>query len=60
MLSEIDVEKAPKEADRSVTVAFMVPEAVLQLVYKENIAEIGEEVRARLTRVRDSLAVDAR
>ncbi|MBC7983433.1 MAG: DUF302 domain-containing protein [Candidatus Obscuribacterales bacterium] len=38
-----------------VTVSFMDPVAVLSLVDKEDVRLVGEEVRAKLERVRDSL-----
>jgi uncharacterized protein (DUF302 family) len=38
-----------------VTVAFMDPVAVLQLVEREEIAQLAREVRGRLERVRDAL-----
>jgi uncharacterized protein (DUF302 family) len=41
--------------DGSVIVAFMDPAAVLSLVDKPEIHELGKEVRSRLERVRDSL-----
>ena len=44
-----------EEEDKTVTVAFMDPAAVLQLVDKAGIGELAQEVRARLERVRDSL-----
>jgi uncharacterized protein (DUF302 family) len=44
-----------EEEDTSVTVAFMDPAAVLEIVNREEIAELGMEVRARLERVRDAL-----
>ena len=44
-----------REGDEGVTVAFMDPAAVLQLVDKTEIHELGKEVRSRLERVRDSL-----
>ena len=44
-----------REGDDGVTVAFMDPAAVLQLVDKPEVHELGQEVRARLERVRDSL-----
>ncbi|MDH5649923.1 MAG: DUF302 domain-containing protein [Gammaproteobacteria bacterium] len=44
-----------QEEDGKVTVAFMDPAAVLELVNKEEINEIGMEVRQRLERVRDLL-----
>ena len=42
-------------ADGSIVVAFMDPEAVLQLVDLPGIAELAKEVKGRLERVRDSL-----
>ena len=45
-----------EEDDGSVTVAFMDPAAVLGLVDREEVTRLGEEVRARLQRVRDALA----
>ena len=44
-----------EEDDGSVTVAFMDPGAVLGLVDKEGVAQLGNEVRSRLERVRDAL-----
>lgn len=44
-----------EEADKKITVSFMDPVAVLQLVGKPEIAALGKEVRARLERVRDKL-----
>ncbi len=44
-----------EEENGTVTVAFMDPEAVLDLVDKPEIKEIAMEVKARLVRVRDSL-----
>jgi uncharacterized protein (DUF302 family) len=44
-----------EEADQSVTVAFMDPEAVLNLVDNAGVAELAQEVRSRLTRVCDAL-----
>ena len=38
-----------------VTVSFMDPVAVLSLVDKEDVRVVGQEVRAKLERVRDSL-----
>jgi uncharacterized protein (DUF302 family) len=46
---------AREEADGSVTVGFMDPQAVLEFVGNERIAEIAKEVRTRLNRVRDAL-----
>lgn len=44
-----------EEPDKKITVAFMDPVAVLQLVKKPGIDTLAKEVRARLERVRDSL-----
>ena len=44
-----------EEADKSITVAFMDPEAVLKLVDKPEVADIGTEVRALLQKVCTSL-----
>lgn len=44
-----------EEENGTVTVAFMDPEAVLDLVDKPEMKEIAREVKARLVRVRDSL-----
>jgi uncharacterized protein (DUF302 family) len=44
-----------QEEDGGVTVAFMDPVAVLQLVEGEHIAEMARDVKGRLQRVRDSL-----
>ncbi len=44
-----------EEEDGTVTVAFMDPAAVLGLVNKPEVASLGEEVRAKLLRVRDAL-----
>jgi uncharacterized protein (DUF302 family) len=44
-----------EEADASITVAFMDPEAVLKLVDKPEVTTIGKEVRAHLQRVCASL-----
>ena len=45
-----------EEADGTIIVAFMDPEAVLQLVGKPRVAEIAAHVRGRLDRVRDALS----
>lgn len=45
-----------EEADKSVTVAFMDPIAVLKLTDNPAITEIAKDVRGRLERVRDKLA----
>ena len=44
-----------EEADASITVAFMDPEVVLQLVDKPEVHALGKEVRALLQRVCASL-----
>ncbi len=44
-----------EEADGTIVVAFMDPQAVLQLVDNPEVAEIASEVRGRLERVRDAL-----
>jgi uncharacterized protein (DUF302 family) len=44
-----------EEESGAVTVAFMDPEAVLGLVEREGVAELAQEVRTRLERVRDAL-----
>lgn len=44
-----------EEDDGSVTVAFMDPQAVLDLVQQPGIHELAGEVKARLERVRDAL-----
>jgi uncharacterized protein (DUF302 family) len=45
-----------EEANGSITVAFMDPEAVLKLVEKAEVTAIGREVRAHLQRVCASLS----
>jgi len=45
-----------EEGDKTVTVGFMDPSAVLRLTDNPEIATIAHEVRARLERVRDRLA----
>lgn len=44
-----------QEKDDSITVAFMDPVAVLQLVQGEKIAQMARDVKQRLERVRDTL-----
>ncbi|MFN2350131.1 MAG: DUF302 domain-containing protein [Thioalkalivibrio sp.] len=44
-----------EEEDGTVTVAFMDPQAVLDLVEQPGIHELAGEVKARLERVRDAL-----
>jgi uncharacterized protein (DUF302 family) len=44
-----------EEADGAVTVAFMDPSAVLQLVDKPGVDQLAAEVRGRLERVRDAV-----
>ena len=46
-----------EEADGAITVAFMDPEAVLQLVDKPEVHALGKEVRALLQRVCTGLKV---
>jgi uncharacterized protein (DUF302 family) len=43
------------EEDGTITVAFMDPEAVLNLVDRDDIAELAKEVRSRLLRVRQAI-----
>lgn len=45
-----------EEEDGSITVAFMDPAAVLQLVDKEGVEVLAETVRAKLMKVRDALS----
>ncbi len=45
-----------EEEDGSVTVAFMDPASVLDLVGRDEIGDLAGEVRAKLQRVKDSLA----
>ena len=45
-----------EEEDGGITVAFMDPKAVLQLVERPEVAELAATVRAKLERVRDALA----
>ena len=44
-----------EEEDGSITVSFMDPEAVLDLVNKPEVSELGRLVKAKLQRVRDAL-----
>lgn len=44
-----------EEEDGSVTVGFMDPAAVLGLVQRPELAQLGAEVRGRLERARDAL-----
>lgn len=44
-----------EENDGGITVAFMDPEAVLDLVGKDDIAATATEVKSRLLRVRDAI-----
>lgn len=46
-----------EDDDGSITIAFMDPAAVLKLVEKEGVAQLADEVRARLQRVADALTV---
>jgi uncharacterized protein (DUF302 family) len=45
-----------EEDDGTMTVGFMDPSAVLGLVDKDEITEIGMEIRSRLQRVKDALS----
>jgi uncharacterized protein (DUF302 family) len=45
-----------EEDDGSITVAFMDPSAVLQLVDSDQVHELAGQVREKLMRVRDALA----
>ena len=45
-----------QEEDGGITVAFMDPAAVLGLVDREEVTQLGMEVREKLYRVRDALA----
>ena len=45
-----------EEEDGSITVAFMDPAAVLQLVNRDDIGELANEVRARLERVKSAIS----
>ncbi len=44
-----------QETDGSVTVAFMDPSVVMQLVDKEGVAELADVVRSKLIKVRDAI-----
>ena len=44
-----------EEPDKSISVSFMDPAAVLDLVGRDEIADVAKEVRARLQRVCESL-----
>jgi uncharacterized protein (DUF302 family) len=44
-----------EEEDDSISVTFMDPESVLQLVEREDVTPLAREVKARLERVRDAL-----
>ena len=48
-----------EEQDGTITVAFMDPVAVLKLVDQDGIENLAMEVRSRLERVRQALAVSA-
>ena len=45
-----------EEENGSITVAFMDPAAVLQLVNRDDIGELANEVRARLERVKSAIS----
>jgi uncharacterized protein (DUF302 family) len=44
-----------EETDGKITVAFMDPDVMVQLINNPEILEVAKEARARLIRVRDSL-----
>jgi len=44
-----------QESDGSIVVAFMDPASVLALVRRQELEDLGQEVKARLERVRDAL-----
>lgn len=44
-----------EEEDGSIVVAFMDPEAVLNLVDRDDVADLAKEVRSRLLRVREAM-----
>lgn len=44
-----------EEEDASVTVSFMDPSAVLQLVNRDEVGNLAAQVKAKLERVRDAL-----
>ena len=44
-----------EEDDKSITIAFMDPAAVLQLVDNDKVGELAEQVRAKLKKVSDLL-----
>ena len=45
-----------EEADKTITVAFMDPIAVLKLTDNQEVGTVAREVRSKLDRVRDKLA----
>ena len=47
-----------EEANGTITVSFMDPEAVMQVVDNPNIQELGKEVKGLLLRVSNSLNSD--
>lgn len=44
-----------EEEDGTIVVAFMDPEAVLNLVDRDDVADLANEVRSRLLRVREAM-----
>lgn len=48
-----------EDDDDLITVAFMDPAAVLAIVERPELEELGREVRGRLERVRDALLADS-
>lgn len=45
-----------QEEDDSITVTFMDPEAVLELVQRDDVKPLASDVKGRLERVRDALS----
>jgi uncharacterized protein (DUF302 family) len=45
-----------QDSDGVVTVAFTAPEALLGMVYRDDLVKLGLEVRHRLEKVRDAVA----
>jgi uncharacterized protein (DUF302 family) len=49
-----------QDQDGFVTIAFTAPEALLGLVYRDNLVKLGEEVRKRLEKVRDAVLAEVK